>query len=159
LALLAIPAVFQYPPGSYPPSRHRTKSRPSPQCWWCASKRPQTRDHLFKECIEWKEQQKTVWAEVRKETGRWKSCWKVRDLLADERCNRAVLDFLSTTDVGRLVLAPVEEDAQSEASEWELRERKEREEERRTEAEGMGAEVEEPLFLPTPAFMASAEEE
>jgi hypothetical protein len=100
-----------------------------------------------------------LWAEVRKETGRWKSRWRVRDLLADERCNRAVLDFLSTTDVGRLVLAPVEEDAQSEASEWELRERREREEERRAVAEGPGAEVEEPLFLPTPAFMASAEEE
>jgi hypothetical protein len=84
------------------------------------------------------------------------SRWKVRDLLADGRCSRAVLDFLSTTDVGRLV--PVEEDAQSEASEWELRERREREEERREEAEGLGAEVEEPLFLPTPAFMASAEE-
>ena len=53
----------------------------------------------------------------------------------------------------------MEEDAQSEASEWELRERREREEERRAEAEGLGAEVEEPLFLPTPAFMASAEEE
>jgi len=85
------------------------------------------------------------------------SCWKVRDLLADERCSRAVLDFLSTTDVGRLVL--VEEDAQTEASEWELRERREREEERREEAEGLGAEVEEPLFLPTPAPTASAEEE
>jgi hypothetical protein len=103
---------------------------------------------------------KTLWAEVRKETGRWKSRWKVRDLLADERCNRAlaVLDFLSTTDVGRLVPAPAEEDAQSEASDWELRERREREEERRAEAEGLGAEVEEPLFLSTSAFMASAEE-
>ena len=88
------------------------------------------------------------------------SCWKVRDLLADERCSRAVLDFLSTTDVGRRVPALAEEDAQSEASEGELRERREqREEERRAEAEGLGAEVEEPLFLPTPAFMASAEEE
>jgi hypothetical protein len=48
---------------------------------------------------------------------------------------------------------------QSEASEWELRERREREEERRVGAEGLGAEVEEPLFFPTPAFMASAEEE
>jgi hypothetical protein len=37
--------------------------------------------------------------------------------------------------------------------------RREREEERRAEAEGLDAEVEEPLFLPTPAFMASAEEE
>jgi hypothetical protein len=90
----------------------------------------------------------------------WKSCWKVRDLLADERCSRAVLDFLATTVVGRLAPAPSdEEDAQSEASEWELRERRDREEERRMEAEELGAEVEEPLFLPTPAFMAAAEEE
>jgi hypothetical protein len=37
-----------------------------------------------------------------------KSRWKVRDLLADERCSRAVLDFLATTDVGRLVPAPAE---------------------------------------------------
>jgi hypothetical protein len=133
-------------------------SRPSPQCWWCASG-TQTRDHLFEECIEWWEQQRILWAEVRKETGRWKSRWKVRDLLADERCSRAELGFLSTTDVGRLVPAPVAENAPSEASEWELRERREREEERRAEEEGLGAEVEEPLFLPTPAFMASAEEE
>jgi hypothetical protein len=99
-------------------------------------------------------------AEVKKETGRWKSRWKVRDLLVDERCSRAVLDFLSTTDVGRLVPAPVEEDAQSEASEGELRERREREEKRRQEAEDLGSRGEEqPLFLPTPSFMASAEEE
>jgi hypothetical protein len=44
-----------------------------------------------------------------------------------------------------------EEDAESEVSGWELRERREREEERRQVAEGLGAEVEEvrPLFLPT----------
>jgi hypothetical protein len=76
-------------------------------------------------CPVWKDQQKILWAEVKKEIGRWKSHWKVRDLLADERCSRAVLDFLSTTDVGRPVPAPGE-DAQSEASEWELRERRER---------------------------------
>jgi len=40
-----------------------------------------------------------------------------------------------------------------------LRERREREEETRAEAEELGAEVEEPLFLPTTAFMASAGEE
>jgi len=135
-----------------------TKNRPTPQCWWCASE-TQTRDHLFKECAEWRDQQKILWAEVKKETGRWKSRWKVRDLLADERCSKPVLDFLSTTDVGRLAPALADEDAQSEVSEWELRERREREEERGAEAERLGAEVEEPLFLPTPAFMASAEEE
>jgi hypothetical protein len=69
------------------------------------------------------------------------------------------LDFLATTDVGRRVPAPDEEDAQSEASEWELRERREREEERRAEAEQLGGEVEEPLFLPRPAFMAFTGEE
>jgi len=110
-------------------------------------------------------QQKILWAEVKKETGRWKSRWKIRDLLADGRCSQAVLDFLSSTDVGRLV--PPEEGmgAGSEASECGLRERREREEEREAEAEALGAEGEqggraEPqLFLPTPSFMASAEEE
>jgi hypothetical protein len=135
-----------------------TKNQPTAKYWWCPF-RTQTREHLFKNCPRWKPQQKTLWAEVRKESGRGKERFKVRDLLADPRCSRAVLDFLSTTDVGRRVPAPAEEDAQNEVSEWELRERREREEERRAEAEGLGAEVEEPLFPPTPAFMASAEEE
>jgi len=70
---------------------------------------------LFKVSPEWKGQQKILWAEVLRKTGRGKTRWKIRDLLADERCSQVVLDFLSTTDVGRL--APVEEDAGSEASE------------------------------------------
>jgi hypothetical protein len=82
----------------------------------------------------------------------------IRDLLADNRCSRVVLDFLFTTDVGRRVPPQAEEDVQSETSEWEFRERRERGKERRVEAEELGAEVEEPLFLPMPAFMASAEE-
>ena len=127
-----------------------TKNRPTPQCWWCRY-RTQTRDQLFKECPEWKPQQKILWAEVKKETGRWKDRWKVRDLLADGRCSQAVSDCLATTDVGRR--APAEEDdAVSAASELEVREW--------TEEQGAGAE--EPdgegpsLFLPTPDFMASA---
>jgi hypothetical protein len=69
-----------------------------------------------------------------------------------ERCSQAILDFLSTTDVGRgLVPVPAGEAAQYETSEWQLRGRNEREEERRQEAEKLGAEVEErPLFLPRP---------
>jgi hypothetical protein len=99
-------------------------------------------------------------AEVKKETGRWKSHWKVRGLLATGRCSRIVLDFVTTTDVRRLVPPPAEEDVRREASEWELRETREREEERRAEpAKELGAKVEEPLFLPMSAFMASAEEE
>jgi len=111
-------------------------------------------------------QQKILWAEVLKETKRWKSRRTVRELLADGRCGRAVLNFLSFTDVGRVVPVLEEEgDAGSEASEWELRERRERQEEREVEAEalgvvdGMGDGEELLLFLPTPSFMASAGEE
>jgi len=109
-------------------------------------------------------QQRILWAEVLTETKRWKSRWTVRDLLADGRCGQAVLDFLSSTDVGRLVPPLEERDAGSQVSEWELRERPEREEEREAEAVELGAagEVgvgkELPLFLPTPPFMTSAEE-
>jgi len=135
-----------------------TENRTSVQCWWCRCKE-QTREHLFKNCGQWKEQQKVLWKEVWKETGRGRSWFPIQDHLADDRCSRAVLDFLSTMDVGRLAPAPVEEDAQSEASEWEVRERREREEEREAETARLGAEVEEPLFLHTPAFLASVEEE
>jgi len=52
---------------------------------------------------------------------------------------------------------PAEDDAGSEASEWELRERREREEERRSEVEELDVENEEqPPFLPMPLFVASA---
>ena len=71
--------------------------------------------HLKPRCPKWKAQQKILWAEVRKETGRW----KIRDLLADERCGRAVLSFLSTTDVGRCFPGE-EEDAVSAVSELEV---------------------------------------
>jgi hypothetical protein len=135
-----------------------TKKRHTAQCWWYPY-RTQTREHCLKVCPALREQQKTLWAEVRKETGRWKSRWKVRDLLADERCSRAVLDFRATTYVGMRVPAPSEEDAQSGASEWEHRERGEREEERRAQAEELRAEDEGPLLLPTPALMVSAEQE
>ena len=92
---------------------------------------------------------------MRKETERWKSRWKIQDLLADGRCSQAVLDFLSTTDVGRLVPPEYEGDAGSKVSEWKLRERQEREEERGAEAAVLGAGEElggeeQPLFLPTP---------
>jgi len=85
---------------------------------------------------------------VKKETGRWKERWKVRDLLADGRCSRAVLDFLSSTNVGRRAPAEAEDGAVSAVSELEVREW----------LEEQGAEGEPPLFLPTPDFMPSAGE-
>jgi hypothetical protein len=69
------------------------------------------------------------WAEVRRGTGSGKDRFKIWDLFADERCSQANLNFLATTDMGRLAPRLTEEDAQSDASKWELRERNEREEE------------------------------
>jgi len=107
-------------------------------------------------------QQKILWAEAQKETGKRKSRWKIRDLLADGRCGQAVLDFLTSTDVGRLAPPLEKSDTGSQVSEWELRERRERQEEREAEAEErggagqLGAGEGLPLFLPTPPFMVSA---
>jgi len=82
-------------------------------------------------------QQKILWAEVRKETGRGKGRFTIRHLLADTRCSQSVLDFLTTTDVGGQV--PAEEDARSEVSEWEFRERRERKEPDFQEQSAVGA--------------------
>jgi len=98
---------------------------------------------LFKVCPGWKAQQKILWAEMRKETGRWKDRWKILDLLADERCSPAVLDFFPSADVGKRVLAKVEA-AVSEVSEAELREWVEG-----AEARELGAGGGSPPFLPT----------
>jgi len=131
-----------------------TKNRPTPPCWWCRYQ-TQNQDHLFKERPRWKPQQKILWAEVKKETRRWKDRRKVRDLLVDGRCSQAVLDFLSSTEVGRRVPAEVEDDTVSAVSELEVREWLE---EQGAGAEEPGAGGEPLLFLPTPDFMASAGE-
>jgi len=54
----------------------------------------------------------------------------------DERCSQAILDFLSTTGVGRRVPNPAEGEDQSEASEWAQRTGREG---RGEEAGGRGA--------------------
>ena len=92
---------------------------------------------------------KTLWATVLKETRklpgptRERRRTSIAELLADERCSQAVLQFLATADVGRTSGPPVaedEEDAASEASEWEARDQKERAWERREEKERLGRE-------------------
>ena len=45
-----------------------TKSMATVQCWWCPH-RTQTREHIFKNCPEWKAQQGFLWVEVQKEVG------------------------------------------------------------------------------------------
>jgi hypothetical protein len=70
-----------------------SKSQASAKCGWCPCK-VQTREHLLKNCPRWKRQQKTLWAEMRRETGRGKNRFTIRDLFADERCTRPILEFL-----------------------------------------------------------------
>jgi ribonuclease HI len=125
-----------------------TTRRPDATCWWCQYS-IQTREHLFKNCPQWRCQQKTLWTTVLKETTKLPGPTRRRDrtniaeLLADERCGQAVLQFLATSDVGRTSGPPVaedEEDAASEASEWEARDQEERAWERREEEEVLGRE-------------------
>jgi len=51
-----------------------------------------------------KDQQKTLWKEVGKATG-WRAgrCrhMQVSELLSMEKCDKAVMDFLAATDVGK----------------------------------------------------------
>jgi len=57
---------------------------------------------------------------------RGKDRFKVSELFADERCSKAILDFLATTEVGQTAGPPVaDEGPGSEASEWEKREHEE----------------------------------
>jgi len=86
----------------------------------------------------------------------WRSRFTIGDaLLPGTRCSHEALDFLSTTDVGRLVPAPASKDVQSEAPEG-TPGAEEKGEERSVAAEGLGAE-EQPRILPTPSFMAPAD--
>ena len=63
---------------------------------------------------------------VREETGQGKDRFKISELFADERCSKATLDFLATTEVGRTAGPSVAGgEPGSEASEWEKREREE----------------------------------
>jgi len=83
--------------------------------------------------------------ETRKLPGptRCKGRTKIAELLADERCSQALLDFLATTDVGRTAgppVAEVGEEGASKTSEWEDRERGEQVVQLREEEERLGGE-------------------
>jgi len=73
-----------------------------------------------------RDQQAAMWARVKEATKKGKQKWRVGDLLADERCSPAVLDFLRSAHVGRAA-PPVEEnwDSEDEAEEAEVARREE----------------------------------
>jgi len=98
-----------------------TTRRTDATCWWCQY-HTQTRDHLFKHCPEWKNQQRTLWKTVSTETRKLPGPTRERhktstaELLAHRRCSQAVLDFLENTDVGSTPGPPVAEETDVEAS-------------------------------------------
>jgi len=104
---------------------------------------------MFKNCPQWKCQQKTPSSTVLEETKklpgstRGRGRTKVAELFADERCSQAILDFLATTDVGRTAGPQVAEEGEggpSEISEWKDREREEQLALLREEEERLGGE-------------------
>jgi ribonuclease HI len=93
------------------------------KCWWCSSDASQTRDHLFKRCTRWKEQQAILWRAVGKATDRKRTVrnTSMAQLFGDERCTAAILEFLATTEVGLSLrgqvarqIAGVEDDVEAE---------------------------------------------
>ena len=69
---------------------------------------------MFKNCPQWKSQQKTLWGN-RPGGGlklpgptRGRDRTKIAEVFADERCSQAILDFLATTDIGRTAGLPVQ---------------------------------------------------
>jgi len=62
----------------------------------------QTREHLFRHCSRWKDQQKTLWKTVGQATGRKAGrCQHVQisELFTIEEGDQAVMDFLAATEV------------------------------------------------------------
>jgi hypothetical protein len=76
------------------------------KCWWCGwtATQTQTREHLFRHCSRWRDQQKARCKGVGKATG-WKAgrCRHVQvsELFSIEECDQAVMDFLAATEVGK----------------------------------------------------------
>jgi hypothetical protein len=64
----------------------------------------QTREHLFRHCTWWKEEQKELWKEVGKAMGgKVGICrdMQISELFSMEPCDQAVMYFLAATDIGK----------------------------------------------------------
>jgi len=80
------------------------RQREDDKCWWCGGTVAQTREHLLRHCSQWKYQQRELWKEVGKATGgKAGRCRRaqVSELFSMEICDKAVMDFLAATDVGK----------------------------------------------------------
>jgi hypothetical protein len=84
--------------------KYKIKTSDSDECWWCEipGKR-QTREHLFKECIHWKDEIKRLWKRVEKDVG-WRHYRHkpISALFNEVKATDAILAFLDKTRVGKL---------------------------------------------------------
>jgi len=109
---VAVSPRMPHKPSGQIPCQHgvylkRFGHREDDKCWWCGGAgrtAAQTREHLFRHCSRWRDQQKTLWKAVGKAMG-WKAgrCRHVQisELFSIEECDQAVMDFLAATDVGK----------------------------------------------------------
>jgi len=89
----------------------RIRKRRAMKCWWCWHEY-QTRDHLFKWCKRWKREQKRLWVDGQEGEDGYEGVEKVLKkpkislplslVFAEEKCSRALMDFSSLKDVGRI---------------------------------------------------------
>jgi hypothetical protein len=67
----------------------------SDRCWWCEIGKRQSLEHLFKECMYWKDDMKDLWRRVERDVG-WKWYhWKpISSLFNEKKATGAILEFL-----------------------------------------------------------------
>jgi len=79
--------------------------REDDKCSWRKVTAAQMREHLFRHCSQWRDQQNVLWKAVGKVKG-WKAgrCQHVQvsELFSMEECDHAVVDFLAASEVGKL---------------------------------------------------------
>jgi len=81
--------------------------REDDKCWWSGGGGrmvAESREHHFRHCSRWRDEQKRLWKAVGKATG-WKAgrCRHVQvsELFSRDECDQAVMDFLAATEVGK----------------------------------------------------------
>jgi len=83
---------------------NRFGHRDDHKCWWCGETVSQTREHLFRHCSRWRDQQGDHWKAVGKarggKAGRFRNV-QISELFTIQECDQAVMDFLAATEVGR----------------------------------------------------------
>jgi hypothetical protein len=60
----------------------------------------QTREHLFKHCKRWHQNQKALWQAIKSASGRSMTNTSIKGLLWDRRCSATVVQYLRATEIG-----------------------------------------------------------